>query len=620
MFGNMGRILFVDLTKGIITEENPPREFFDDYLGGYGLGARVLFSRMKAKADPLGPENMLGFTTGTLVGTPAITGCRFTVCTKSPLTGTWGDANCGGKFGPALKAAGFDAVFFTGISPKPVYIWIEDGRAELRDADWLWGKDSVETEELIEGKFDKDLSVACIGQAGEKLSLISAIMHDKGRAAGRSGVGAVMGSKRLKAIVTKGNIEVPLANKEEAQELRRKWVEHIDRDDIRHFRKYGSIDHVASSAFSNDSPVTNWDGVGVDDFPTATKISDDEILKYEVKKYACWRCPIACGGIYKVESGAYKVDEVHKPEYETCGMFGNNLLNDNVESLFKLNDICNRYGLDTISAGAAIGFAIECYEKGLITKEETDGLELNWGNHEVIVALTERLAKREGFGNILADGVLKAVEKIGKGSEEFAIHVGGQELPAHDPRYAPSWGISYKFDATPGRHTQLGLVPFDNGGGYRGLDIGEKVEKYKYEGKGRLHAKVSNLLQAIFSTGVCMFAVTKMDVNTWPEFLTAVTGKKYTIDDLQLIGDRIAALRHAFNAREGVQVTKFNTPGRAYGHPPQGRGPLGEVSLPINELGKEFFEAQGFDPETGWPTKERLVELRLEDVAKEIYG
>jgi aldehyde:ferredoxin oxidoreductase len=562
---------------------------------------------------------MLGFTTGPLVGTPAITGSRFTVCGKSPLTGTWGDANCGGRFGPVLKFAGFDAVFFSGAAAQPVYLWVENGKAELRDAGWLWGKDSIETEEALEEKFGKDIRVACIGQAGEMLSLIAGVMNDKGRAAARSGLGAVMGSKKLKAVVVKGNQQVPIANPDEMNELRKKYLKELDRPDVHFFRKYGTIDHVASSAFSNDSPVKNWAGVGVEDFPQAKQISDDAILKYEVKKYACWHCPIACGGIYRVENGPYAVEEVHKPEYETCGMFGNNLLNDNVESLFKLNDICNRYGLDTISAGSAIGFAIECYEKGLITKEDTDGIELTWGNHAAIVAMTEKLAKRQGFGTVLADGVAKAAERIGKGSEEFAVHVGGQELPAHDPRFVPSWGISYAVDATPGRHTQLGLVPYDQGGGYRGLDLGEKVEKYSYKGKGRLHAKVHNLLHAFYSTGVCMFAVTRINVNAWPEFLSAVTGKTYTLADMQLIGDRIGALRQAFNIREGVNVTNFYISGRAYGYPPQGKGPLAEVTLPIKDMAKEYYQAQGWDVETGCPGKESLVQLGLTFVAEELY-
>jgi aldehyde:ferredoxin oxidoreductase len=618
LYGNWGKILFVDLTEGKITVEQPDESLYRDYLGGYGLGSRILFSRMKGKVDPLGPENMLGFVTGPLVGTPAITGTRFTVVGKSPLTGTWGDSNCGGYFGPALKMAGFDAVFFTGISPKPVYLWVEDGKVELRDADWLWGKDSYEVQDAVDEKLGKGYQVACIGPSGEKVSLLACIINDKGRAAGRSGLGAVMGSKKLKALVVKGTMEVPLADPEATRELRVKLVKEMNTPALRFFRKYGTINHVASSAFSNDSPVKNWSGVGVEDFPNAEAISDDNIIKFEVKKYGCWRCPIVCDGIYRVEEGPYPVEEVHKPEYETCGMFGSNLLNDNVYSLFKVNDICNRYGIDTISVGSAIGFAIECFEKGLITKEDTGGLELKWGDHKAIVELTELIAKREGFGAVLADGTLRASQKIGEGSEEYAIHVGGQELPAHDPRFAPSWGINYKLDATPGRHTQGGTTGYDQGRKIAGLDLGAEIERYKYEDKGKYHARIQNIDHAMTSLGICNFAKGRVNYNEWPKFLSLVTGHEYTLADFEVIGARIGCLRAAFNVREGIRSVDFKVPGRAYGYPPQGRGPLGDISLDMDVMTKDYYEANGWDSE-GRPTKERLLSLGLDDVAEELY-
>lgn len=619
MYGNTGRILFVDLTNGTITEEHPDEQLYKEYLGGYGLGARIIFSRTEANIDPLGPKNILGITTGPMVGTHAISGCRFIVSGKSPLTGGWGDSNCGGNFGPALKMAGFDGVFFTGISPKPVYLWIEDGKAELRDAGFLWGLDSYEVEDAIAEKLGPGYRVACIGPAGEKMSLISAVMHDKGRAAGRSGLGAVMGSKKLKAVVVKGTMEVPVADPKAALALRVKYMKEIDTPDLRYFRKYGTINHVASSAFSNDSPVKNWSGVGVEDFPNAKAISDDNIIKFETKKYACWRCPVACGGLYQVKEGPYPVEEVHKPEYETCGMFGSNLLNDNVYSLFKVNDLCNRYGIDTISTGSAIGFAMECYEHGLITKEQAGGLDLTWGNHEAIVALTELIGKREGLGALLADGVARAAAKIGKGAEQFAVHVGGQELPAHDPRYAPSWGISYKLDATPGRHTQGGSTAYDQGRSIKGFDLGMQVERYKYEGKGKANAKAQNYNHSIQCMGLCTMAAGRVGAQGWLEFMKAITGWDMTIADLETIGARVASLRMAFNIREGVWNKNFSIPGRAYGHPPQGRGPLGEISLDMDVMTKEYFEFNGWDAD-GKPTKERLLQLGLDDVAEVLYG
>ncbi|KJS19690.1 MAG: hypothetical protein VR72_17680 [Clostridiaceae bacterium BRH_c20a] len=614
MSGNIGKVLNVDLYYGLLKEEKPSQEEYNNYLGGYGLAAHRLFKEIPPKAEPLGPKNILAFTTGPLVGTPAITGCRFTVSAKSPLTGTWGDSNCGGFFGPALKQAGYDAIFVKGCADKPIYLYINEGKAELKDAGFLWGLDATETENMLKEKHGKDCQVATIGQAGENLSFISGVMHDGGRAAGRSGLGAVMGSKKLKAVVVRGKLSVPMTNEEEAKKLRQINLEQIkENPKFQLFQKYGSIDHVASSCFSNDSPVKNWAAVGIDEFPNATKISDDAILVYETKKYACWHCPIACGGIYSVKDGKFAVEEAHKPEYETCGMFGNNLLIDDIEAIIKLNDMCNRFGFDTISAAGTIAYAIECYEKGYLTKEETNGLELRWGDAEVVVKLLEMMAKREGIGDLLADGSLKAMHKIGKETEEFAVQVQGQELPAHDPKFGPSWGTYYKVDATPGRHTQIGLVMYEIGAGVPGLTLPEPIERYRYKNKGTYAAKVQNILHAVYSTGVCLFAVQRVNVYAWPEFLNAVTGENYSIDEFEKIGARIATLRQAFNVREGLDVANFKMPGRAYGNPPLTGGPLKDITIDLDTMAKEYYGGQQWD-KSGKPTTERLKKLGLDFV------
>jgi len=620
--GNTGRILFVDLGTGTIRQERPDPSLYRDYLGGYGLGAAIIYANQPAGVDPLGPDNMLGFTTGPLVGTPAITGCRFTVCGKSPLTGTWGDSNCGGFFGPALKMAGYDGVFFTGISREPVYLYVGPEGPALRPAAELWGLDTFDTEDRLRQCHGEGTQVACIGVAGERGSLIAAIINDYGRAAGRSGLGAVMGAKRLKAIAARGQGAVSLADPEAATRLRRKYVSEMAASPrVRHFTKYGTIDHVASSCFSNDSPVRNWAWAGVD-FPEATAISDDALLAYEYRKYGCWHCNIVCGGHYRVKEGRYRTDNAHKPEYETCAMFGNNLLNSNPESLIKINDICNRAGLDTISAGATVGWAIECYERGILTDEDTGGRPLRWGDNEAIVDLTEALARGEGFGRLgalLAKGSAAAAAEVGQGSGDFAIHVGGQELPAHDPRYAPSWGTYYVGDATPGRHTQLGLVTYENGPGLPGLELPVKIERHAYAGKGEYAARVQNIMHAAYCCGVCMFAVQRMNVHGWPEFLTAISGEEFTIHDFESIGRRVAALRGAFNMREGVAPkTHFRLPKRALGDPPLDKGPLEGVTIDIETLTREYFAAQGWD-QLGRPTEATLREMGLEDAADELY-
>jgi aldehyde:ferredoxin oxidoreductase len=612
-------MLFVDLTTREMTVTQPDYDLYRDYLGGYGLGARVIFDRQPGGVDPLGPQNTLGFTTGPLVGTPAITGCRFTVCGKSPLTGTWGDSNCGGYFGPALKMAGFDAVFFSGIAAEPVYLLCDVQGPQLLPAGDLWGRDAFYTEDELRRRHGGETKVACIGPAGERLSPIAAIINDYGRAAGRSGMAAVMGSKKLKAVAALGAGDVPLADPAAAAALRRKYIKEMAASPrVKHFNKYGTIDHVASSAFSNDSPVRNWSMAGVD-FPTATKISDDALLAYQFGKYACWRCNIACGGKFRVKDGPYKTDDAHKPEYETCAMFGNNMLNDNVESLIKINDICNRYGVDTISAGATIAWAIECFQEGLLTTADTAGLELRWGDHAAIVEATQALAEGVGFGAVLQMGSAAAARAIGRGTERYAIHVGGQELPAHDPKYAPSWGTYYVTDATPGRHTQLGLVTYENGPGLPGLTLPVAIERHQYKGKGEWAAKVQNIMHAAYCCGLCMFAIQRMDVNGWPAFLAAATGDVLTLDDFERIGRRVAALRGAFNMREGIAPkTHFKLPDRARGVPPLTKGPLEDVTIDLETLTSEYFAAQGWD-ELGRPTEVTLRELGLADVAAALY-
>lgn len=620
MGGNWNKILFVNLGTGDIWTEEPGEDLYRDFLGGYGLGARVIYSRQKPGVDPLGPDNMLGFTTGVLVGASAVGATRFTVCGKSPLTGTWGDANSGGYLAAALKKAGLDAVFFTGAAEKPAYLYIEDSEAELRDARHLWGRDTFETEAALKEALGEDTEVACIGAAGERRSLIAAIIHDRGRAAARSGLGAVMGSKRLKAVAVRGTLSVPLADEARVKELRRSHLRTLREDEsVAAFRKYGTVSHVASSTFSGDSPTKNWKGVGLEDFPQAEAISDDNVIRYEQKKYGCYRCPIACGGIYRVEDGPYAVEATQKAEYETCAMFGSNLLNDDIESIIKANEICNRYGLDTISTAATVAFAFECYEQGLITREDTGGLELEWGDPDAIVRLTEMIAQRQGLGDLLAEGSKAAAEELGGPAAEYAIHAGGQELAAHDPRYAPSLAVNAVVEATPGRHTLSGLGWLEWGSTLRGIEIPE-LDKYEMTGKGELNTKLLDLFHAVYASGVCLFVYMKLDVDVWPSIIEAVTGWDCSWEDFLETGARIAAMRQAFNVREGVQVADVPVSGRGIGHPPLESGPLEGVSIDLATQRREFYEARGWGAETGVPLRGTLVELGLGDVADDLWA
>jgi len=600
--GYMGKILFVDLSKGELKDEALDEKLCRDFIGGYGIGVRLIYSRQKAGVDPLGPENILGLVTGPLTGTPATMGVRYATVGKSPLTGGWGDASSGGDFAPHLKFAGYDAVFFNGIADKPVYLFIDNGKAELRDASHLWGKDTYETEDMLRAELGEVIQISCIGQSAEKLSLISCIITKRGAAAGRSGLGAVMGSKKLKAVAVRGNQEVPIADSETANRLRREHIAELRAAGMRgesffeRFRKYGTTAGTPQSAHSGDTPVKNWGGVGVVDFPDPSGLSGDAAIANQERDETCWRCPLACEGILKEGTGEYKYAAgSRRPEYETQGAFGTMCLNNNTESIAMANDICNRYGLDTISAGCAIAFAIECYENGIITKEDTEGIELTWGNHRSIVAMTEKMAKREGFGDILADGVKVAAERIGKGAEQYAVHIGGQELGMHDPKLRSSFrpdapaAARYQMDATPGRHTQ-GFGP----SGFQG--------------------------HVVNAAGLCSFGYFAAEPAKYiAGFMNAVTGWDCSMDELLKIGERIATMRHVFNLREGINPLELKIHPRIIGKPPQEEGPLANVTADIEAQNYWNLGALDWDRVTTKPSKKKLEELGLEDVAKELW-
>ena len=612
--GFMGKILWVNLSKKELKDETLDEKLGRQFLGGYGLGARIIFKHQKAGVDPLGPDNILGFVTGVLTGTPALVSSRYMVVGKSPLTGTWGDANSGGYFGPHLKFAGYDAVFFKGISSKPVYLFIDNGKAELKDAAHLWGKDSYETENILKSELGKDVEVACIGPSGEKLCLISAVMNNMGRAAARSGLGAVMGSKKLKAIAVRGNLKVPVANENEANALRKKYINDLGPPANPLLKSVGTSGFCNGNAVVGDAPCKNWGGVSTIDFPLYKNIGADPVMERQERKYACYQCPIGCGGHMKAGTGEFKYEAgVHKPEYETIAMFGNNLLNSDIESIIKVTDICNRYGVDTISAGATIAFAIECFENGLINTKDTDGIAMTWGNSKSIVEMTEKMVKREGFGNVLADGVKIAAEKIGKGSDKYAIHIHGEELPAHDPKFEWAFITSYRLNATPGRHTQRTEEKSPPG-----LDL--KFDRKSFNGRGEVHKKGNDIGQAMSSAGLCLFIFDSLpNVNLLVDFVKAVTGWDMTFDELLKTGERIANIRHAFNIREGLNPMEYKVPDRALGIPPLEGGPLARITLDQNPMDMDYLAAMDWDSKTTKPSKKKLEELGLEEVARELY-
>ncbi|MBN1534893.1 MAG: aldehyde ferredoxin oxidoreductase family protein [Spirochaetes bacterium] len=658
--GYMGKILKVDLDSGNVSEESIPDEVYRQVTSGIGLAARLLYERIPAGADPLGPDNILAFMSGLLTGSGAWFTGRWMVAAKSPLTGGWGDANCGGTFSPAIKRCGYDGIFFHGISPKPVYLSIADGKAELKDASHLWGLDAVAAEERLIADEGKTARVAVIGPAAERISLISGISNDRGRYAARSGLGAVMGSKRLKALAISGRGKVEVHDPWAVRELNAKFIKWFKKGEgvkkllsakalnfmAKFMRvspmgmaqkgdlvkmamsRFGTIASNVLSSENGDSPVRNWYGVGFRDFSIAAhadKLNPQRIMDHEVKKYHCYNCPLGCGSVLRVDSAG--LSETHKPEYETCCAFGALQLNDDLDAIFKINDYCNRVGFDTISAGTTIAFAMECVERGILTDADLGGLKLHWGNSDAVLELLRMMAERRGIGDILADGSKRAAQHIGKGSERLAMHAGGQELPMHDSRFDPGFAVSYVMEPTPGRHTNHGyqwLEMFALHRLFRKLpktpDLFLVKNKYRVtKDKSILLAAASKYMQFVNGVGACLFGVQMGGNLDLPGYANAVTGWNLPPEEYLTIGERIQNIRQAFNVKHGITPRRdFMLPQRAAGRPPLEAGPMKGVTLDIDALHGAFAENMGWDRESGIPTAVKLRELGLDGIADEI--
>ena len=645
--GFAGRYCIVDLNKGTTEVVEPGEQFYKKFLCGYGLGAAVITMRQKPAIDALSQDSYLGFCTGVLTGTGAPFSGRLSVVGKSPLTGGWGDANAGGFFAHELKRTGYDALFFTGAAKKPVWVFITSEEIEIKDASSLWGKDTVETEQAIRHELgDSTVQVAAIGMSGEKRSRISGIVVNGGRIAARSGLGAVMGSKNLKAVAVSGDQEVPVAQPDMVRAINKKFGEDYakskttDKLIIRYsnllarmsarsgislpvkpsttreiLKRYGTAGPTAYYALIGETPIKNWGGVTQLDYSIASalKISDDSVLRYQKRRFACQDCPLGCGGIIDIHKGRYRGTEGHKPEYETLAAFGGLLLHDDLDAIIEINEMCNRAGIDTISTGASVAFAIECFKNGLIDDKVTGGLNLDWGKTEEIARLTEMIINRHGFGDLLADGVKRAAQKIGRGSEKFAMHAGGQELPMHDSRFDQGFAIAYQCEPTPARHTISSYLFANLFGVKHAFPEARRMIK-RAKGKQaknvRLYTAGSFYAQLINCSGMCILGALTISVPV-VAYLNAVTGWQLSADEYLRIGERILNLRKAFTVREGVKPEDQKLSDRAIGKPPLSKGPLKNVTVDVASLTREFYETVGWDPATGGPTNEKMKELEI---------
>ncbi len=615
--GYVGKILNVDLTRETIDIEDLSEETARQFIGTYGLGARVLYSRMKAGTDPLGPGSVLGFVTGPLTGTGALFGGRFVVVCKSPVNGGWNDSNCGGHFGPQLKKAGFDAVFISGISDHPVSLWIVDGNAELRDASHLWGRDVHETEALLAKEAgNRKVSSVVIGPPGESQAWMAAIINDGHRAAARGGPGAVMGSKKLKAIVAWGNQKIRVANEQLLKEVNQSVTDLMKNGPqagvVMGFGQQGTGMANVFSVMMGDTPIKNWGGAGMVDFFAENLDVGEMDEKYKRKRYACANCPMGCGADYEVGDGEWPVGETNRPEYETVGVFGGLVLNENREVILKCNHICNQYGLDTISTGATIAWAIECYENGLITKQDTDGLELTWGNGQDIVNLTQMIAEQKGFGRVLANGSQAAARALNRGFE-YLQTVRGIELPMHDPKFTPGYARTYQADPTPARHTK--------GGPWLGQMMLPPEEKYNYEDTGPADLQATAKIELADLVGMCEFAFIPDLLDEALRYMEAVVGWKFGNEERINAVLRSLHMRQAFNLREGILPKDSILPPRAIGNPPLEAGPTAGITINVMALVRNFYQTVEWDEETGKPACEALERLGgFEDVIQDLYA
>jgi aldehyde:ferredoxin oxidoreductase len=617
-YGYAGKILFVDLSNQKTEIRKPDESTYRKYLGGAGLGTKIVFDHVPQHADPFGPENLLGFVTGPLTGTGVPGGGRFTVVAKSPVTGGCADANSGGYWGPELKKCGFDAVFFSGIAKEPVYITIIDDEITFRSAKHLWGQNTYQTNDLIQNELENpSCKVACIGPAGEKLSMISGIVNEKGRIASRAGVGAVMGSKLLKAVVVQSTRSKKLSvfDQKKLNAVVKTYTKNLRESNFhRGLTDVGTGGGTSFLLSIGDCPTRNWKDTGKDSMPTCTNLDSARMDKYKLKKYGCHACTVRCGALIDVKEGSFKTkEEIHRPEYETLAGMGTLCLNDNIEAVIKANEICNMYGIDTIAAGGAVAFAIECFEKGLISTKDTGGLELKWGDGEVVVHLTEMIAKQEGIGQLLSQGVRKASETIGGDSKDFAMQVGGHRLAFHDPRMNPSLGAHYICDPQPGHHMgPQGAELLENGANIGdhpllkspGFDVFADYDK-----KGPLYVNGSAYFQLLSSGGMCALFAISMPIPV-VDLLAPITGWDLDWDEGLKTGKRILNIRQAFNAREGIKPDSFKLPKRF--EEALKIGPGEGKRIDYKAVKKAFFGEMKWDLESGIPDKKALEELDLD--------
>ncbi len=596
MYGYQGKVLRIDLSKGVSQVEDLNLEEAKKFIGGRGLGTKLFVDEVSPSVDALSPENKILFATGPLTGTPTPTGGRYMVVTKSPLTGTIASSNSGGYWGAELKFSGYDVIIVEGRSEKPVYVMIEDDQVEIRDAAHVWGKVVSETTETLLKEVPEKSRVLTIGPAGEKLSNMAAVMNDVSRAAGRSGVGAVMGSKNLKAITVRGTKKVAIANEEALKAVVKDCNAKIRENGVtgQGLPTYGTAVLVNIINEGGVFPTNNFQ---LSQFSEAEDTSGELLAeKYLTKKDPCYRCPIACGRYCKVDD-----IEGGGPEYETIWAFGGDCGVSDMPSIIKSNFWCNEYGLDTISTGSTIAAAMELYQKGFIKDEDLDGLSLDFGDSNAVVEWTKRIGERAGLGDKMADGSYRLADSYGV--PELSMSVKKQELPAYDPRAIQGQGLQYATSNRGGCHVRGYLISPEI------LGLPEKLDRFTIEGKAAWVKIFQDFTAFIDSSGLCLFTSFAMGAGDYAAMTNAVIGTEWTADDVLLAGERIWNLERVFNLDAGVDPSQDTLPKRLL-EDPIAEGPSKGNVARLSELLPEYYELRGWSTD-GIPTQERKGLLKI---------
>ena len=606
--GYAGKLLYIDLDSQKKDERPLSMEVARNWLGSKGLAAKILYEELQPSIDPLRPENLLIFSTGPLTGMPISGAVKYNVETKSPLTGIWNDSSSSGYWGPQLKFAGYDALILKGRSKKPVYIWITDNTIEIRSAEHLWGMDCHQTDGQIKKELGDDrMSVAAIGAAGEKLVRYASISNDLWRHPARGGTGTVLGSKNVKAVAVRARSKLPVADMDSlkglSKELNRTLRNQIDRWGAKHnIFKEGTNEFLDIEIETGITPWSNY--------RTITPVPlQAQLRKYTVRNRACRGCIQTCWPVRAVKEGPYAGTEGVGPEYESLACLGPVCGITDIPALIKGNLLCNLYGLDTISTGASVAFAMECYENGILSKEDVNGVDLRFGNAEAMLAMIEMIGERKGPGRILGEGVKRASKKIGRGSERFAIHTKGLEYPGYQPKTLPAMALAFATADRGACHLRAWITEEVQ---VRTLNAAV-FEEEELKRRAQLVAETQNTMAWLNSIGMCWHVAYFFGYPKLPQFLHAVTGWKLSEKELNTIGERIYNLTRLFNVREGVTRKNDTLPWRFLEEPIPDGPNTGICINPehLDTMLDHYYEKRGWNKKTGVPTQKKIEELGL---------